>query len=98
MPPPLPPQPKTIDDFATMLAEAGRRYVAVAFSATWCGPCKKIAPVFAALAAAPEFGESTVFLKVDVDENDEVAAPPRTSGVQGVRVNPFLPASIQSSI
>ena len=36
------------------------------FTATWCGPCQRIAPTFEALA--DEYAETAVFVKVDVDE------------------------------
>ncbi len=38
--------------------------VCVDFTATWCGPCKMVAPLFARMAK--EF-TNVVFLKVDVD-------------------------------
>ncbi|EIW71519.1 hypothetical protein TREMEDRAFT_67811 [Tremella mesenterica DSM 1558] len=38
--------------------------------ATWCGPCKLIGPVFAKLE--PKF-EGIKFVKVDVDEQSEIA-------------------------
>ena len=47
--------------------------VAVAdFSATWCGPCKMMAPVFHAVA--DEMGDKVDFYSVDVDENPGLAA------------------------
>ena len=42
------------------------------FSATWCGPCKKIAPIIEELAAEYE-GKVNIF-KCDVDENDELTS------------------------
>eukprot|EP00793_Prasinoderma_coloniale_P002965 PRCOL_00006431-RA len=38
----------------------------VDFGASWCGPCKRIAPLFARLAA--DAGASARFVSVDVDE------------------------------
>jgi thioredoxin 1 len=43
----------------------------VDFTATWCGPCKMIGPYFEELAA--KFPD-VEFVKVDVDELDDVAA------------------------
>jgi Thioredoxin domain-containing protein len=40
------------------------------FYATWCPPCKKIAPRFVAMAE--EF-KGAMFAKVDVDINSEVS-------------------------
>lgn len=42
------------------------------FSATWCGPCKKIAPIIDELSE--EFDGQVLVCKADVDENDELTA------------------------
>ncbi|EJX01811.1 thioredoxin [gut metagenome] len=46
--------------------------VVIDFSATWCGPCKKIAPIIEELAG--EYEGRVVIGKCDVDENDELTA------------------------
>lgn len=45
--------------------------VVVDFFATWCGPCKMLAPVFEELGN--EMNESAKFVKVDIDQSMEIA-------------------------
>lgn len=42
------------------------------FFATWCGPCRMLAPVME--KCAEKFSDRAVFIKVDVDECYELAA------------------------
>ncbi len=46
-------------------------YTFVDFFATWCGPCKMLAPVLEEVD--PEYSDVT-FVKVDVDEEQALAA------------------------
>lgn len=48
------------------------------FTATWCGPCRHISPLYTSLA---EKYRRVVFLKVDIDEAVDVAARWKISSV-----------------
>ena len=50
----------------------GDKPVVCDFFATWCGPCKMLAPVMEEVSK--EFEDKAVFVKVDVDENMELSA------------------------
>ncbi|RWS21535.1 thioredoxin-2-like protein [Leptotrombidium deliense] len=63
---------KNADELKGQLEGAGNKLVVIDFFATWCGPCKAIAPIIEKMAT--EFEDSVVFLKVDVDECESVAA------------------------
>jgi thioredoxin 1 len=51
----------------------------VDFWASWCAPCRAIAPVVEELAQ--QYGENVQFLKLNVDENQET---PVRYGVRGI--------------
>ncbi len=46
--------------------------VFVDFWATWCGPCKMVSPIVEELAK--EYEDKVNFVKVDVDQNKELAS------------------------
>ena len=48
------------------------KVVLLDFSATWCGPCKKIGPIIEKLAG--EYDGRVNICKCDVDENDELTS------------------------
>ena len=60
----------TLGDLKQELKDAGDKLVVIDFYATWCGPCKVIAPKVEEMSSSMS---NVVFLKVDVDENEDAA-------------------------
>lgn len=58
--------------------------VVLDFHATWCGPCKTLAPKLEKIAA--EFGDKVALGKVDVDQANAAAARFGVSGIPDVRI------------
>lgn len=63
---------KIITDANFAELEATGLPIVLDFSATWCGPCKKIAPFIAELA--DEYEGRVLVGKCDVDENDDLTS------------------------
>lgn len=62
---------RNLSQFQQLISTAGTRLVVVDFTATWCGPCKMISPVFESLSQ--KYAGRALFLKVDVDDANDVA-------------------------
>lgn len=63
---------KIITDANFAELEATGLPIVLDFSATWCGPCKKIAPFIAELA--DEYDGRVLVGKCDVDDNDDLTS------------------------
>jgi thioredoxin len=88
----------TLDEFKETIAK--NPVVILDAFATWCGPCKAIAPQVARWAQDPEFKDKTYFAKFDVDAVPELAQelgiramPTFVFFQNGEKVNEFLGAN-----
>jgi thioredoxin len=61
------------------------RPIVVDFNATWCGPCRKLAPILEELAA--EYEGKVDFYSIDVDQNKELA---KTLEIQSIPYVVFI--------
>lgn len=64
---------KTVNgnNFAAEVTDSAKP-VLVDFYASWCGPCKMLAPVIEELSNE-SVGEKVTFVKLDIDESPEIA-------------------------
>jgi len=68
----------TDNDFETVVLGSDQP-VLVDFWAEWCGPCRMIAP--SVEAVAEEYNGKATFVKMDVDNNQNV---PQRYGIRGI--------------
>ncbi len=64
----------------------GDRPAVIDFYASWCGPCKMIAPILEELAS--EYGDSIYVYKINTEEEQELAA---AFGIQSIPTLLFVP-------
>ena len=79
LPPGQPLHITTMEEFSSLSSRFPTVPIIVDFGASWCGPCRGIAPHFANLAS--QFGEQAIFIKVDTDESQSLSA---AAGVQAL--------------
>ncbi|MEM8721721.1 MAG: thioredoxin [Cyanobacteria bacterium P01_G01_bin.39] len=56
-------------EFEKIIAE--NQLVVADYTATWCGPCRVVAPLIDQLAT--NYAESAVVVKIDIDQNPDAA-------------------------
>lgn len=71
------------EEFEDLLA--GDNVLVVDWSATWCGPCRAIAPVLDNIEKSLT-GKAVVFVKIDVDRLHELAAEYRISAMPTIHI------------
>ena len=71
----------------------GEKPVVIYFYATWCGPCRMIAPILKDLAK--EYGDSIVIYKVDTDKEKELSG---AMGIQSLPTILFIPKTGQPQV
>lgn len=58
---------------------SAHRPVVLRFTATWCGPCRQLAPLMDQLAE--QYGQQLDFYVMDVDENPQTPAALQVAGI-----------------
>ena len=71
----------------------GEKPAVIDFYATWCGPCRMVAPILKDLAK--EYGDSIVIYKVDTDREKELSG---AMGIQSLPTIVFIPKSGQPKV
>ena len=78
---------KVYDMTLPELAYLGNKPAIVDFTATWCGPCQRIAPILEELA--DEYRKDIVIYKVDIDKERGLAEAFNVSSIPAVMYIPL---------
>ena len=78
---------------ATEWKYQGDKPAVIDFYATWCGPCRMVAPILKDLAK--EYGDSIVIYKVDTDKEKELSM---AMGIQSLPTIVFIPQTGQPQV
>ena len=78
---------------ATEWKYQGDKPCVIDFYATWCGPCRMVAPILKDLAK--EYGDSIVIYKVDTDKEKELSM---AMGIQSLPTIVFIPQTDQPQV
>ena len=70
----------TYDEFQKDVKDA-KKIILVDFWASWCGPCKALAPVLDEVSKDVQFSGKLEFAKISTEEFPQVAAQNNVSGI-----------------
>ncbi len=84
---------KVYDIKADDMKYLGDKPAIVDFTATWCGPCQRIAPILEELAA--EYGDDIVIYKVDIDKERELA---QAFGISSIPAILYIPTGSKEPV
>lgn len=84
---------KVYDIEAGEMKYLGTKPAIVDFTATWCGPCRSIAPILEEIAK--EYKEDIVVYKVDVDRCRDIA---KTFGIRSIPAILYIPLTGEPSM
>ena len=79
LPPGQPLHLRTMEEFTDLSSSHGNVTIVVDFGASWCGPCRSIAPHFQQLAQM--YGDKIIFCKVDTDESKSLSSAANISSL-----------------
>jgi thioredoxin 1 len=68
----MPVHIESVSQFDEILKD--NTYTLIDFTASWCPPCRQIAPIFEKLSTANTKAGAFAFVKVDVDEQPDISA------------------------
>ena len=78
---------------ATEWKYLGNKPCVIDFYATWCGPCRMVAPILKDLAK--EYGDKIIIYKVDTDKEKELSM---AMGIQSLPTIVFIPQTGQPQV